>query len=244
MFYGPGVLAMLYANGRGVERDYGMAIRFACEEQWVSESGQEYRIAHLLALRNSPEKKSDFDLCDDDGSGLSQGFCASIAASFADAARERKLSAFTAKLPLNSLEAWRKLREAETSFEDARTRNEVDLSGTGRAAFQFEEQGLLRDQFLINAQQWASGKVRSTTADELSELDANLNKVYKALQTTGAGEYTTVTPSGIKITERAWLRLMDAWLDFTRVAYPKLSSTNIRAQLIRLRLHQLRSLAS
>jgi uncharacterized protein YecT (DUF1311 family) len=219
-----------------------MAIHFACEEQWVSEFGQEYRIAHLISLRNSSEKKSDFDLCDDDGSGLSQGFCASIAASFADAARERKLLSFQAKLPPNSLEAWRKLRKAETSFEDARTRNEVDLSGTARAAFQFEEQGLLRDQFLINAQQFASGKVRSTTASELSELDASLNKVYKALQTAGQSEYTTVTPGGIRTTERAWLQLMTAWLDFIRVAYPDHSLTEARAQLVRLRLHQLRSL--
>lgn len=33
-FYGPGVLMMLYANGKGVPRDYDLAIRFACENTW------------------------------------------------------------------------------------------------------------------------------------------------------------------------------------------------------------------
>src|SRR5258708_1331388 len=30
-FAGPGVLTMLYANGKGVRRNYDLAIRFACE---------------------------------------------------------------------------------------------------------------------------------------------------------------------------------------------------------------------
>jgi hypothetical protein len=243
MFYGPGVLAMLYANGHGVKQDYDMAIRFACEEQWVSESGQEYRIAHLEFLRRSSQGKHDFDLCDDDGSGLSQGSCAGIAAAFEDAARERKLSVIAAKLPTGALRAWKLLREAEVSFEDARTRNEVDLTGTGRAAFQFEDQGLLRDQFLINLQQFGARKVQSATASELSELDIKLNKVYREIETAGPDGYTSVTPDGIKTTERAWLTLVNAWLDFSRVAYPDLSPITVHAQLIRLRLHQLQSLA-
>src|SRR3569623_860804 len=37
MFYGPGVLTMLYANGQGVARNYDTAIHFACEEYWASE---------------------------------------------------------------------------------------------------------------------------------------------------------------------------------------------------------------
>ncbi|MDQ2842835.1 MAG: hypothetical protein M3Y72_17710 [Acidobacteriota bacterium] len=34
-FYGPGVLSMIYANGKGAERDYRLAIRFSCENPWT-----------------------------------------------------------------------------------------------------------------------------------------------------------------------------------------------------------------
>ena len=44
MFYGPGVLTMLYANGLGVSRDYGLAIRFACERT-IGLQTQRWRIA-------------------------------------------------------------------------------------------------------------------------------------------------------------------------------------------------------
>src|SRR5712691_12329207 len=40
-FYGPGVLTMLYANGKGVPRDYDLAIRFACENSWAAEAEME-----------------------------------------------------------------------------------------------------------------------------------------------------------------------------------------------------------
>ena len=44
MFEGPGILAMLYANGQGVPRNYDLAIRFACEGDWTAEAEQELRI--------------------------------------------------------------------------------------------------------------------------------------------------------------------------------------------------------
>jgi hypothetical protein len=52
-----------------------------------------------------------------------------------------------------------------------------------------------------------------------------------------------VKPDGIRETERKWVALADAWSEFARQAYPNLDTNTVRAQIIRLRLHQLRSLA-
>jgi len=244
MFYGPGVLTMLYANGRGVPRNYDLAIRFACEDPWVSEMENVYRSGHLEVLRNQSSGQTTFDLCDDITSGLSDGFCTGIQTSRDDAFRNSNVAAAIRNLPASAKALFPALRSAQDAFNDARARNEVDLSGTSRAAFQLEEVATLNDQFLINLQRFGKGDIPPATDADLAQLDVDLNSVYKSIQWAGPDETTTITPDGIRITERAWLKLVDAWLTFSRVAYPTLSPTGVRAQLIRLRLHQLRSLSS
>ena len=92
MFYGPGVLSMLYANGEGVPRNYDLAIRLVCENPWAAPAELEGRVTHLKKMRdaNTPDH---FDLCDDATSGLSEGACEAISAGKHDSEREQKLSA-------------------------------------------------------------------------------------------------------------------------------------------------------
>src|SRR6185437_3261142 len=72
-FYGPGVLMMLYANGKGVLRNYSLAIRFACENTWTADAEMEYRLGRLEHLRDTRAVRTRFDLCDDGTSGLTEG---------------------------------------------------------------------------------------------------------------------------------------------------------------------------
>ncbi len=243
-FYGPGVLSMLYANGRGVERNYNLAIRFACENTWAAEAEMELRIGHLEHLRDTNASASNFDLCDDATSGLLEGACESVQQQFADAKRRKELDAILARWPPGVKAAFQSLDAAEEAFVKARTRNEVDLSGTGRAAFALEEQGRLRDQFLINLQRFAKGDIPSASAADYSDVDHKLNAVYQHIQHAPetAWQYGTIKPPGIRDTELAWLKLRDAWVEFGRLAYPHLSADTVRTQIARLRLHQLQSL--
>lgn len=244
MFYGPGVLTMLYANGLGVPRDYDVAIRFACEETWASEAEMALRVGHLEAMRRSHDG-SRLDLCDDITSGLSMGACTSIKTGRADAKREQEIAAAVAKLPESSKAAFGRLRKAEAEFEDTRSDREIDLSGTARGMFALEEEKKLRDQFLINLQRFGSGEVPHATAADVAALDRALNSVYQDIlhAPVSVWQYGTVKPDGIRETERKWVALADAWGEFTREAYPNLDANAVRAQIIRLRLHQLRSLA-
>lgn len=242
MFYGPGVLAMLYANGQGVRRDYDLAIRFACEETWAAEVEMELRIGHLEYLRDNKIRGTSFDLCDDITSGLSMGTCTRVGTDTREFARESKVKAFENGLALNARKAFAKLREAEKKFEEDRGANEVDLSGTARGMFVAEDEDKLREQFLINLQRFAKQDIPAANTRDLAALDAALNSTYKRIQSAPVESMGTVTAGGVRLTERSWLELVSAWEDFGRVAYPKLSSTQIRAQLVRLRLHQLRAI--
>ncbi len=243
MFYGPGVLAMLYANGDGVTRDYDMALRFACENPWAAPAELEGRITHLEAMK-AGRSPGHFDLCDDATSGLSEGACEAITAGKQTTGREAKISALSSQLPPSAQAQFSGLQAAERAFELARSANEVDLSGTGRAAFQIAEEQKLSDQFLINLQRFGRKDIPAATTQDLASLDAQLNNVFQQLMHTPAGAWqgSTITPDGIRTTQRTWLKLVDTWTAFANSAYPSLSSESVRAQLIRLRLHQLRSL--
>jgi hypothetical protein len=244
MFYGPGVLTMLYANGEGVPRNYDLAIRFACEDGWASEAEMAYRVGHLEHLRDAGPQNTIFDLCDDITSGLSDGFCTSIQTRAADTVRARKVDEILVMLPSSAKSAFPSLRAAELAFEQARTHGEVDLSGTSRAAFQLREEARLRDQFLINLQRFGRGDIPTASQADLSLLDQKLNEIYQRIQDSPAGtwELGTIKPEGIRDSELKWVSLVDAWVSFARIAYPNLSETRVRAQLIRLRLHQLQSI--
>jgi hypothetical protein len=244
MFYGPGVLTMLYANGKGVPRNYDFAIRFACENSWVAEAEMAYRIGHLEHLRDAGPQSAMFDLCDDITSGLSDGTCTSIQTRTADTVRARKIEEILDRFPAAVKSAFAPLQAAELEFEKARTQGEVDLSGTSRAALQLSEEAKLRDQFLISLQRFGRGDIPDASEPDLSLLEQKLNEICEQIQHSPASkwEFGTIKPEGIHDTERKWISLVDAWIGFARIAYPNLSTTRVRAQLIRLRLHQLRSL--
>ena len=243
MFYGPGVLSMLYANGEGVPRNADLAVRFVCENPWAAPAELQGRLTHLEKLRNTAPR-GHFDLCDDATSGLSEGACEAINAGKQSREREQKLSVIEGHLPAAALPRFATLRTAEKAFEDARSENEVDLSGTGRAAFEIAEQQKLSDQFLLNLQRFSHKDVPSASKKDLALLDAQLNAIYQQLMHAPGGQWqgSTIRPGGIRTTQRAWLKLVDAWAAFAEAAYPGLPFESVQAQLMRLRLHQLRSL--
>jgi len=244
MFYGAGVLTMLYANGKGTARNYELAIRFACEQSWAAEYEQALRIGHLEYLRDTGAQTTKFDLCDDIASGLNQGACAHVDARTSDAKRGLRFALVAQSLPPAAKNLLPTLQQAEKEFEEIRIDHEIDLTGTARSAFAFGDQTRLQDQFVINLERFGRGDVSPATPDDLAQLDQQLNAVYQQIQNSSARQWDgTVKPEGIRLTQRKWLALADEWARFAQVAYPNLSSETVRAQLIRLRLHQLRKLA-
>ncbi len=244
-FAGPGVLAMIYANGDGVARDYDLSIHFACENTWAADAEMAYRIGHLEQLKAQGPDAKRFDLCNDATSGLMMGACESVTQSFGDNKRAQALQSFVAAQHWNATtqRQFQAVHNAEKAFEEARVRFEVDLSGTARAMFELEEQGRLHDQFLINLQRFAKGDVPETTADDAAGLHQQVQTALAKIHTLPAStwQYGTVKPEGIDKTQALYDRLENAWLKFAPSAFPQLTASQVRAQLNLLRLHQLQS---
>jgi uncharacterized protein YecT (DUF1311 family) len=244
MFGATGVLTMLYANGRGIPRNYDFAIRFACEQPFAAPNEMKGRIANLRRMKAANSEKDVFDLCDDATSGMSMGFCESIQQEKQDAERARKRAVITAKLTPPAKILYDKLYAAESKFEETRVSSEIDMSGSARGMFLLQDQGKLRDQFIINLDRFGKGDIPQASAEDAKKLDAEMNAVYQRLMQLADSAYEagTVKREGVRDTQRAWLQLRDAWMAFAKPAYPKLSADRVMAQLIRLRLHQLQLL--
>ncbi len=241
---GVGVLAMLYANGRGTPKNIELAMQFACEQQWAAPAEMTGRLEHLSSMKDGKPQDPAFDMCDDGTSGLTMGKCAEVQQRFADAERDKKLLAITAKLTPAQRRLYDRLHAAEENFENMRTGSELDLSGSARVMFQYSDQGKLRDQFLINLQRFSREDIPAATATDAKNLDAEMNGLYQKIMQAPEETFSlgTVKREGIRDTQRSWLKLRDAWTEFAKSAYPRLTADRVMAQLIRLRLNQLRLL--
>ena len=70
-----GMLAVIYANGTGAERDLDLALHAACRLEHAP-MAMESRIRHLDRLRSEGPGDEPFSICDDITSGISMGICA------------------------------------------------------------------------------------------------------------------------------------------------------------------------
>lgn len=250
---GRGILTMLYANGHGVPRDYDLAIRFACElaDIGAAEAETEGRIGRIEALRDGKlSTAKPFDICDDETSGALGSYCTDIEQRQADVGRKQRLQALEVELPEQAREALRQLQSAETAFEQARGRHEYSGGGgSGGASFQQEDQGALREQFVINLQRFAAGDVPQAGAAARAraerQMEAAERKAVDAALSPGSPDQRAVDPDkgSLALTQQSWQALFAAWMRFIPLAYPNLSLDQSATELLRLRTHQLRELA-
>jgi len=137
-FSGEVMLMTIYANGVGARRDFDLATHYACQLDGAP-AEMDYRIQHLAELKAKNWQGHDFDFCNAITSGYAQGQCAVHEAEVADARRDARLAALTAPWTPAEKAALAKLQAAEAEFVEALDA-EVDLSGTGRVAFEIEAQ--------------------------------------------------------------------------------------------------------
>lgn len=156
---GPAILAMIYANGAGVTRDYDIAIAYACRIE-AAPAETDGRVKRLAALRATGPAAEPFDLCQDATSGLMEGYCAEIGAAAADARREAAITALTRDFDPARKARFQRLRQLADAFVRAAADNEVDVSGTARGALIIGSEQLHKDQFLDMLRDVLSGRAR------------------------------------------------------------------------------------
>ncbi|WP_395406111.1 lysozyme inhibitor LprI family protein [Pseudoduganella sp. UC29_106] len=237
-----GVLMMVYANGLGVPRNYGLAKKAACET-FAAQAETEARLQHLERMqlgKAGPAPK--IDLCDDITSGEMGGYCASVHSSLATQERERVSAALTAKWNAESREAFGRLRAKADGFIEARG-GEVDRSGSARVAFVVEEQDRQRADLLKSLREFEAGKLPGMSREEFATADREMNVVYQQLKRSrDPGFPGAVKMVDILQAQRAWLAYRDEWVRFGKVRYPAVADFAWEGYFTRKRTGMLREL--
>ncbi|WP_446808559.1 hypothetical protein ACH50O_14880 [Methylomonas sp. 2BW1-5-20] len=99
-FQGPATLMMIYANGKGVTRNYDLAIKMACGIEGAP-AEIEGRLEHLLQMKQQGAEAKDIDLCDDITSSMMMGFCSIHNDSIEEPIRAARLAKLLASWNLN-----------------------------------------------------------------------------------------------------------------------------------------------
>jgi hypothetical protein len=136
--------------------------------------------------------------------------------------------------------AFEKLRHAARAFFEARSSNEVDLSGTARAEFEVEEDERLEESFAAFLDKLERGAVPPAPEAELTKTDQRLNAVYqRVMKGPKSPDFGTVTTPDIRKTERTWPAYRDAWTEFASVKFPRSDSRGVKTWLTRERAEML-----
>lgn len=241
-FYGKAMLMTIYANGVGAKRNLDLALKLACEVEGAP-AEVEGRVMHLSGLKAKNWRGHDFSFCDDITSGYMQGFCADHHDKFASAKRDEKLGDLQEKWTKAEMKEFAVLSKIADNYFDIRADQEVDQTGSGRAAFTIEELAAQKDFFLKILEELERRTMPQYSARQLTEADAQLNAVYRQIQKKTDLEWGSVTKEGIKTTQRAWLKYRDAWIKFCAKKYPGVSAASINTHLTLQRVKELEEFA-
>jgi hypothetical protein len=230
-----GVLAMLYANGYGVQKNLDLAIKYACL-MGGAPAEIEGRLKHLVNLKTIPEKKP-FDVCDDITSGFMQGACRARDAELEKYKRSVKMEKISDSWQPNDKKSFSILLKVAHKFFEECSEKEIDLSGTARAAFIIEEREKLDQNFLSMIEKFEQSKFPPLLR---SEPEKDINEIYLLLS---KAQFTdTIKFSEIKEVQREWLKYRDQWMHFAKVHYPMMPQQNLLQLLTADRVSQLKNI--
>jgi uncharacterized protein YecT (DUF1311 family) len=238
------ILTMLYANGYGVKKNLDIAMHYACAFEGAP-AELDLRLKHLERLKTLKENEP-FNICDDLTSGAMMGYCASLASRREDVKKQKVVDSFISTLTPQEKLAFEKLYDAFKTYQEKRTRGEVDISGTARAAMIIGEEEDLKDRFIKRVNDSQKCQIPMASEADFKEADTKLNELYKELQKLSPdffySDTSGITPDSIKKTQRAWIKYRDSWVGFGRLKCSQISEDSWKALITNERIGELKDL--
>jgi uncharacterized protein YecT (DUF1311 family) len=238
------LLSMVYANGKGADRNFDLALKFACEAT-VYELGTDTRVNHLLKLQEQHWTGTDFNLCADVTTMQAAEevlACRELREHFDQAARRARLEKLTANWSPEEKKALADLQRVAGAFFQASAENETNLPTHGPGAAIYAEAYIIdakvqmEDDFIATLERFEHGQLPNFAAAQFKQADANLNSAYKEIlkekdHPDPDAAPTSVDSNGIRTAQRAWLPYREAWVTFGKVKYPSVTAESWRTWL-------------
>jgi len=135
--------------------------------------------------------------------------------------------------------AFQRLRATADGFFRTRTGDEVDLSGTARAALQIEEGAKLETSFDALLARLERGEAPRASAEDFAAADRALNDAYGKVMKTEDPVSGTVVKAGIRRAEKRWLKYRDGWVALAKIKFPGADPRGLKVWLTRERTEML-----
>jgi uncharacterized protein YecT (DUF1311 family) len=235
---GNAILAMIYANGQDVPRNYDVALKLACaiHDTPGDAAGRIYEIERLRKSKLA----SRFSICDHSSGRDLYEQCAILSERFDVIERDKKFDELAVSWNAHDKHALHTLLGEAKTFSRVQASNAIDLSGT----FEIQEEGFLNSQLLENLQKFERGELPKFSAEEFQQAESAMNAAYLATQTDQNARWGTVTPQELKTSQEEWLRYRDAWIAFGRQKYPSVTVESWKTWLDKNRVGALRNFAA
>ncbi|HEX6083795.1 MAG TPA: lysozyme inhibitor LprI family protein [Thermoanaerobaculia bacterium] len=188
-------LAEKYANGDGVKRDFDAAAYFLCKaEEEMAPAEFTGMTEHLQRMRAGKEKEP-LDFCEYVTSGYGMSYCAHRQYEKVMPELDRRLAPFP--------ETVRKPGLAFVRAESERI-GELSRGGTAYAAIALGAEMSAKEELVATLERFSKERAPSVSAAEAKRADAELNRVYRALERSDL----------LRDAQRAWIVYRDAFAAF------------------------------
>ena len=212
-------LAMIFANGWGVKRDYDAATFFLCRAKHVATYELWSMLGHIETMRTADEPQ-DLLYCDHVTSGRGQFHCAQVRAERELAERTGRIAKLRQGLSEEASGALDGLLDALEAFAEADSGLKVfGETGTGYAAIATQEQERVREEQLATVERLAGARASGRTAEALKEADEGLDGSYRRARAVPPECFSCSDPKAewaetLRDAQRAWIKYRDACTAF------------------------------
>jgi len=229
---GTAMLMMVYANGKGAQRNFDLALKLACAIPADAPGDAAGRVHQLDRLKKMNWAGDNFSLCDHSSGRALYQACAILSERFDKIERDRKFNELISKWTPRQQKAFHSFMPQADEFFKVQANNGINLEGT----FEVQEEALLKSNLLSSLQKFEQGELPKYTAQESRSAEAEERATYQRTQTGSTERWGTVTRESLKLSEEAWQRYSKAWIAFARERYPNVSAQDWKTWLDQERL--------
>lgn len=223
---GKAMLMMVYANAKGVPRNFDLALNLACTIGGAPGDAAG-RVRQLDRLKKSNWTGDNFGICGHSSGHDLYAQCVTLQERFDKVERDQKFNDLTSKWSAPEKKAFHSFQEDAEKFFLIQAANGVNLEGT----FEIQEQVFQRNNLLTALEQLERGELPKYTAEEFKKAEAEESAAYQRTQNGSVARWGTATPESIKKSEEAWQNYRSAWIAFGKRKYPTVSEASWKAWL-------------
>ncbi len=218
-------LALIFANGWGVPRDYDAAIYFLCRAEEVAPAEQWGMLGHVQEMRKQAQPK-DLDYCEWVTSGHGSTWCQGLEMDRRAPEWDRRVETVSRSLPAEARPALKTLRKAADTFAEA----DGSLSALGNYGGTIYPSQVLAGQqdqteaFLATLEKYTRNRAPAATSADFERTDQALNAAYQKQMTQVNSDdkefdRNTAGQDSLRDAQRAWIPYRDAWKSLYRLRW-------------------------